>query len=134
MSFNLIGGDVVATQNHNGHARAGTGHKWSERTPEELIAWALLEQAIDDTKILCGYGLINRVGELREWPRVPYKDGGGYIRFAAMIIGGMRDPFDHARLREFWTDPTQGQHWCDLCGCKLPARDIWKGILKHHAQ
>ena len=134
MSYSLISGDSVSTANHNGCARVSSGSKTPERTGWELVAWALLEQAIDDTKILCGYGLINRDGELREWPRAPYKDGGGYVRYAPMTIGGMREPFEHARLRDFWLDPTQGQHWCDLCACRLPARDIWNGILKHHAQ
>lgn len=134
MSYSLISGDAVSTINHNGHSRVVTGHKSPDRTPWELVAWALLEQAIDDTKILCGYGLINKDGELRPWPRVRYFDPQGYERYAPMTIAMMRDPNEHSRLRDFWNDPTQAQHWCDLCGCNLPARDIWKGILKHHAQ
>jgi hypothetical protein len=46
----------------------------------------------------------------------------------------MKDPLEHSRLREFWLDETQAQSWCDLCGCNLPAKDIWAGILKHHAK
>ncbi len=134
MSYSLISGQQVGTANHNGRCRPATGDKSPERTGWELVAWALLEQAIDDTKILCGYGLINKEGELRPWPRAPYVDAYGYQRYAPMTIAMMRDPNEHSRLRDFWLDPSQAQHWCDLCGCKLPAKDIWNGILRHHAQ
>jgi hypothetical protein len=120
-------------RSHNGRPGAATGIKSPEPTPEEQIAWAMLEQAIDDTKILCRYRLITADGELMAWPRITViRDG--YTRNEPMIIATMKDPLEHARLREFWMDETQAQTWCDLCGCRLPAKDIWKSILKNHAK
>jgi hypothetical protein len=134
MSYRLNEGDVVATSSYNGRFyTTSTESKAVERQPEELLAWALLELAVDDTTILARYGLFTREGELRAWPRRE-TNRDGYVRWEPIIIANMKDPLDHARLREFWLDPTQGQHWCDLIGCKLPAKDIWNGILKHHAK
>ena len=127
-------GASVANSGQNRRPHVATGDKSPERTPEELIAWAMLELAIEDTAILCRYGLIDREGELLAWPRVKRVDKHGHTHWDAMTIACMSDTLDHARLREFWTDPTQGQLWCDLCGCRLPARDIWKSILKNHAK
>jgi len=133
MSYSLLNGDQVATANWNGRSRPVTGSKSAERTPEELVAWAMLELAVEDTTILACYGLFTREGDLRAWPRKrTIRDG--YVRWEPMTIACMKDVLEHARLREFWLDPTQGQHWCDLIGFKLPATDIWKGILKHHAK
>lgn len=111
-----------------------TGEKSLATSPEERIAWAMLELAIEDTAILCRYGLIDREGELRAWPRVTRTDKHGHKHFDPMTIACMNDPLDHARLRDFWTDPTQAQLWCDLCGCRLPAAEIWSAILKKHAK
>ena len=124
----------VGARSHNGRPSAATGDKSPDRTPEELIAWAMLELAIEDTAILCRYGLIDREGELLAWPRVKRVDKHGHTHWDAMTIACMADTLEHARLRAFWTDPTQGQLWCDLCGCRLPAKDIWKSILKNHAK
>ena len=121
-------------RSHNGRAGAATGDKSPGCTPFERVAWAMLEMAIDDTKILCRYGLIKKDGELLDWPRVLRTDEHGHRHRDPMTIATMQDPLEHARLREFWLDETQGQLWCDLCGCRLPARDIWKSILKHHAK
>ena len=133
MIADLTTGGGIGCTSHNGRFRAVSGSKSPERTPEEQIAWAMLEQAIDDTKILARYGLITADGELMAWPRITViRDG--YTRNEPMIIGNMKDVLEHARLREFWLDETQAQSWCDLCGCNLPAKDIWAGILKHHAK
>jgi hypothetical protein len=134
MSYSLLNGDQVATENWNGRSRPATGSKSAERTPYELLAWAMLEMAIEDAVILCRYGLIDGQGELLTWPRVKRTDKEGHHHYDPMTIATMNDPLDHARLREFWLDETQGQLWCDLCGCRLPARDIWKSILKNHAK
>lgn len=124
----------IGSSGHNRRPHAATGDKSPERTPWEQAAWAMLELAINDTAILCRYGLIRRDGGLIAWPRVKRTDKLGHHHFDPMTIACMNDPLEHARLREFWMDETQGQLWCDLCGCKLPARDIWKSILKHHAK
>lgn len=134
MIFDLTSGENVSCRNYNGRSHAVTGDKTPERTPWERVAWALLELAVDDTKILCRYGLIKSNGDLRDWPLVKKKSKQGHSNNQWRIIASMRDPMTHARLREFWLDPTQAQLWCDLIGCKLPAKDIWNGILKHHAK
>jgi hypothetical protein len=136
MIFDLTSGDQVSASNMNGRSRASTGSKSRARSGWELAGWALLELAIDDTKILCRYGLIDAEGELKPWPKVKKRDTRkpDTWQWEPMRIACMCDPLDHARLREFWLDPMQGQTWCDLVGCKLPAKDIWAGILKHHAK
>lgn len=127
-------GACVAVSGRNKKPHVATGDKSPERTPWELVAWAMLEMAISDTAILCRYGLIDAEGELLEWPRVLRIDDHGHQHHDPMTIATMNDPLEHARLREFWLDETQGQLWCDLCGCRLPAKDIWKSILKEHAK
>jgi len=123
----------IGAQSHNRRHAAATGTKSPERNGYELIAWAMLEMAIEDTAILARYGLYTPEGECLAWPRKrTVRDG--YTRHEPMTIACMKDPLEHARLREFWLDETQAQSWCDLCGCNLPAKDIWAGILKHHAK
>ena len=133
MSYCLTSGTIVSASHHNGRSRAVTGRQTPERSGWELLAWEMLQQAVDDTKILCRYGLINRAGELREWPRVQVSRD-GYLRTEPMIIANFKDPLEHVRLREFWLDETQAQLWCDLCGWHLPARDTWNALLKNHAK
>jgi hypothetical protein len=123
----------LGSRSHNGRPSAATGINSPERTPEELVAWAMLQLAVEDTTILARYGLFTREGDLRSWPRKrTLRDG--YVRYEALTIACMKDVLEHVRLREFWLDETQGQLWCDLCGCRLPAKDIWKSILKKHAK
>jgi len=124
----------VAASGYNGKPLMRAGEKSPVYTPWEKVAWALLELAIEDTTILCRYGLIDRDGELKPWPCVKKRDKNGHNNNQWLIIANMRDPMEHTRVREFWNDPTQGQLWCDLCGCRLPATDIWKSILRHHAK
>lgn len=127
-------GFSVATSGCNGRPTMKTGEKSCAYSPWERLGWALLELAIDDTAILCRYGLIDREGELLAWPKVRRTDHKGRNYYAAMTIACMDDGLDHGRLRDFWTDPTQAQVWCDYVGCKLSAEDIWKSILKNHAK
>lgn len=136
MIYDLCNAASVAASGHNRRPYAATGSKSLACSPEELVAWAMLELAIDDTAILCRYGLIDREGELLAWPMVRKRDTryGDTWQWEPMRIANMADPLEHARLREFWLDETQGQQWCDLCGCRLPARDIWKSILENHAK
>lgn len=87
-------------RSHNGRPGAATGDKSPERTPHELLAWAMLELAIEDTAILCRYGLISKDGELRRWPRVKRTDGYGHHHYDPMTIATMNDAMDHIRLRD----------------------------------
>lgn len=129
-------GVSVANSGQNRRPHVATGHKTPQRSGYELLAWAMLELAIDDTKILCRYGLIDAEGELLAWPKVKKRDTryGDKWQWEPMRIAGMGDGLDHGRLRDFWQEKDQAQLWCDLIGCKLPAEDIWKSILKHHAK
>jgi hypothetical protein len=133
MSYSLLNGDQVATANWNGRSRAATGSKSRERTAEESLLLELLLLALDDTKILCRYGIIRRSGELREWPKVKtFRDG--YQRVEPMNIAGMSDPLEHFRLRKFWNEPALGQCCCNIVGFGVPAKEVWKSILKNHAK
>lgn len=134
MIFDLTSGDAVSTANHNGHSRASTGSKSRARSGWELLGWALLELAIDDVAILARYGLITKDGECLPWPTVTRTNWRGETQIEHMTIACMSHPHSHFRLKEFWHDPEQGQHWCDLVGCKLPAREIWEAVLKNHAK
>ena len=129
-------GVSVATSGQNRRPHVATGSKTLGCTPYERVAWAMLELAIEDTAILARYGLITREGKLRPWPKVRRTDWreGGKVYYDSMTIACMSDPLDHKRLRDFWLDETQGQLWCDLCGCRLPAAEIWKSILANHAK
>jgi hypothetical protein len=124
----------IGARSHNGRHAAATGSKSPVRSGWELLAWSLLELAIEDVAILARYGLITKDGECLPWPSVTRTNWRGETQTEHMTIACMCDPLDHARLREFWLDPMQAQHWCDLVGCKLPAKDIWNGILKNHAK
>lgn len=137
MSYrDIYAGLAISSSTHNGRSHAFVEGQDDNFSPEEKITWAMLKHAVEETKILCRYGLITRQGELREWPMVRKRDvrKPDTWQREPMTIATMRDPLDHARLREFWNDPTQAQVWCDLCGCKLPAKDIWKSILENHAK
>ena len=126
----------IGARSHNGRHGAATGSKSPVRDGWELLAWAMLELAIEDTAILCRYGLFSAEGELRAWPKVKKRDTRKPDTWQCepMRIANMSDGLDHGRLRDFWLEPDQAQVWCDLCGCRLPATDIWAGILKHHAK
>ena len=124
----------VGARSHNGRHSAATGDKSPELTAEERLAWAMLSHAAEETKILCGYGLIRADGSLRRWPRVKRTDKHGHCHYDPMVIATMNDPQDHSRLKQFWNDPTQAQMWSDLIGFGLPAKDAWNGLLKTYAQ
>ena len=116
----------VSTSASNRRPRPMTGEPSVWRSGWELVAFEMLKMAIEDTKILIGYGLIDREGQLRGWPINKHGEH--------MTIATMSGPLDHAMLREFWNDPEQGQTWCDLCGFPLPAADVWANLLKRYAR
>ncbi len=136
MIFDLCTGASMSSAGNNRRPMLATGSKTPERTPWERVGWAMLELAIEDTAILCRYGLIDREGELLAWPKIRKRDSrkADTWQWEPMRIANMGDGLDHGRLRDFWTDPRQAQVWCDYVGCKLSAEDMWKSILKHHAK
>jgi hypothetical protein len=127
-------GISIANSGQNRRPHVATGSKTPERTPWELLAWSLLELAIEDVAILARYGLITKDGDCLPWPSVTRTNWRGETQTEHMTIACMSHPHSHHRLKEFWHDPEQGQHWCDLVGCRLPAHEIWQSILTHHAK
>jgi len=125
---------AVSPTSQNGRMRpASEGHKSPERSPEEDIAWAMMEQAIDDLATLCRWGLITPPGRCMPWPRQLRLDSCGRIKESAYVkVAHMNGPHDHERLKYFFADPTQGQLWADLIGMNLPMADVWKMTLKHN--
>jgi len=125
---------AVAPTSHNGRMRpASGGDKSPERSPEELLAWGMMEQAIDDLATLCRWGLITPTGRCMPWPRRMTLDSCGRIKESAYVkVAHMSGPLDHHVLKEFFLDPTQAQLWADLIGMNLPMVDVWKMTLKHN--
>ena len=124
---------AVSPSSHNGRMLPATGNKWAERSPEEELAWSIMEQAIDDLVTLCRWGLITPSGRCMPWPRRKrlHWSGamvdGGYVKVANML-----GPLDHAALKEFFLEPTQAQLWADLIGMNLPMVDVWQMTLKNN--
>jgi hypothetical protein len=52
----------------NGKPTMRTGDKSPERSGWELLAWAVLEQAVDDLATFARYGLITPEGDCLPWP------------------------------------------------------------------
>lgn len=90
----------------------------------------VLRQAVDDLKILCGYGLITRGGRCKPWPRVKRAQRNGNKDEEWMIIAGMRDPFEHEKLRDWFLLKDHGQLWCDLIGWRIPCAEIFWHIVR----
>jgi hypothetical protein len=128
-----LSGAAVASSGCNGRPVMRTGEQSNAHTPEELVAWAMLKLAIEDTAILARYGLIDRRGECKPWPMVWRREGAKQYQ-DHMTIACMYGPLDHVALKEFWLDPTQAQLWCDLVGFRMPAAEVWANILKENAK
>ena len=114
----------------NGRVRVGSSSKTPERTGWELLAWAILEQAVDDLANLCRWGIITPKGKCLPWPKV-MKLRGGYMVRVNTTIAGMRGPNDHRELKAFFASE-EAQTFCDLIGCRLPAPEIFDSTIKHH--
>ena len=115
---------------HNGKARLGYSDKSGERSPWELLAWSILEQAVDDLANLCRWGIITPTGKCLPWPKV-IKRKGGYMVRVNTTIAGMRGPNDHREIKAFFASD-EAQEFCDLVGCRLPAAEIFANTIKHH--
>jgi len=123
----------IATSAHNGRpTRSFGGSKSPDRSPEEELAWALMEQAIDDLVTLCRWGLITSRGRCMPWPRRRVIGKYGYPIMELVKVATMIGPRDHHDLREFFLDKSQGQYWADLIGMRLPMDDVWEKTLKHN--
>lgn len=99
-------------------------------SPEQHIALKVLRQAVDDLKIICGYGLITRAGRCKPWPRAKRGLGREMRHGDFMVIAGMGHPHDHKRLRDWFLLPEHGQLWCDLVGWRMPCAEIFWHIVR----
>lgn len=123
----------IATSAHNGRpSRSYNGSKSPDRSPEEELGWAILEQAIDDLVTLCRWGLITSRGRCMPWPRRRVIGKYGYPIMELVKVATMTGPRDHLDLREFFFDESQGQYLADLVGMRLPMADVWERTLKHN--
>lgn len=123
----------IATSAHNGRpSRSYGGHKSPDRSPEEELGWAILEQAIDDLVTFCRWGLITPRGRCMPWPRRRIIGNHGYPLMECVKVATMSGPRDHMELRDFFLDKSQGQYLADLVGMRLPMADVWERTLKHN--
>jgi hypothetical protein len=123
----------IATSAHNGRpSRSYGGSKSPDRSPEEELGWAILEQAIDDLVTFCRWGLITPRGNCMPWPRRRIIGDHGYPLMECVKVATMPGPRDHMDLRDFFLDKSQGQFLADLVGMRLPMADVWERTLKHN--
>lgn len=122
----------IATSAHNGRpARSFNGEKSPARSPEENLAWAIMEQAIDDLVVFCRWGLITPRGKCMPWPRRRKISEHGYLVSELVKVAHMTGPNDHKELVA-WFNSDSAQEFCDLIGCRLPAREIFESTIKNH--
>jgi len=123
----------IATSAHNGRpARSFNGGKSPQRSPEEELAWAIMEQAIDDLVVFCRWGLITPRGKCMPWPRRRKVNEYGYVVTELVKVAHMHGPNDHKELALFFADARQGQFLADLIGMRLPMADVWAKTLEHN--
>ena len=123
----------------NGKPTMRTGDKSPERSCWELLAWAVLEQAVDDLGTFARYGLITPNGDCGPWPfvlqRRRKRSGGSWQYFnyrQRANICCCQGPHEHRQLRAwFLSDEAKG--YCDLIGCNLDPAEIFHSTIKHHS-
>jgi len=129
-----------AVSGHNGRpSRAIGGSKSPERSGWELLAWAILEQAVDDLASYCRFGIISAQGKCLPWPfqvkliTKPNRYGKltTYPHRIPKVIAGCDEPHEHRALVA-WFKSDAAQEFCDLVGCRLPAAEIFTSTIKNH--
>ena len=123
---------------HNGRPGLSTPSKTPERSGWELLAWAILEQAVEDTAIFARWGLYDAKGNCLPWPtttkrRLKRTNKGWRVSHDRIpaSIGGGRQPNEHRELKA-WFLSDEAQTFCDLIGCNLPPKEIFFTTLKNH--
>ena len=126
------------TTSHNGRVRSVYNDKTPERSPWEELAWAILEQAVDDLALFARYGIVTPQGKCLPWPhdtkrRIKWTCKGPqyFWHRVPRTIASSHGPHDHSQLCAWWLS-NEAQQLCDWIGCKLPAREIFFSTLKHH--
>jgi hypothetical protein len=110
-----------------------------ERSPWELLAWAVLEQAVSDLALFARYGIITPQGKCLPWPTTmqqitkygPNRKLGTYWHCVPRTIASSHGPNDHKQLVAWFMSP-EAQAYCDLLDCKMPAKDIFTQTIRHH--
>jgi hypothetical protein len=129
-----------ASSTHNGRGRASAhGDKTPERSCWELLAWAILEQAVDDLAVFARWGIVTTQGKCLPWPTQikrrfkvgPKGDMQLYWQRVPRTIASSHGPNDHRQLRA-WFLSDDAQTFCNLIGCNLPAREIFAATVKNH--
>ena len=124
---------------YNGKPTMRTGDKSPERSGWELLAWAILEQAVDDLATFARYGLITPQGECRPWPFVMQRrrkwSGKGWQHFnyrQRSNICCCQGPHEHRQLRA-WFLSDEAQIFCDMIGCRLNPAEIFHSTIANHS-
>jgi hypothetical protein len=124
----LVGGAV-----YNGKEHFVAGHdKRPEHTPYEQLAWAILEQAIDDLAAFARAGVMTRDGRCKAWPKVRRVRKGKPVLELA-VIAHIKDALAHEMTKRFFLEGT-AQWLCDMVGCRLTATEIFHTTLKNHSK
>ena len=123
----------------NGKPTMRTGEKSLERSGYELLAWAILEQAVDDLATFARYGLITPEGNCRPWPyqmRRRFKMHAGKLECfnhkSRAQICCSTGPHEHRQLRA-WFLSDEAQIFADLIGCRLDPAEIFHSTIANHA-
>ena len=123
---------------HNRRPALSNSGKSPERSGWELLAWAILEQAVDDLKLFCRYGIVTQEGKCLPWPktvkrRIKWTLTGPKFSYDRIphAIASCKGPNDHKELVG-WFESEDAQHFCDLIGCRLPPIEIFRAVLKNH--
>ena len=127
-----------AAATHNGKPALANDAKSPERSGWELLAWAILEQAVDDLAVFARWGIISPAGNCLPWPteikrRIKVGRKGQLEVFyhrCPKTIASSHGPHDHRQLRA-WFLSDAAQEFCDLIGCRLPAREIFTSTIKN---
>ena len=130
--------DGLTSSSANGKPTMRTGDKSPVRSCWELLAWAVLEQAVDDLGTFARYGLITPNGDCGPWPFVMQRrrkrSGGSWQYFnyrQRANICCCQGPHEHRQLRA-WLLSDEAKGYCDLIGCNLDPAEIFASTIKHH--
>jgi hypothetical protein len=127
-----------AAATHNGKPALANTSKTPERSGWELLAWAILEQAVDDLVLFCRFGIVTQAGKCLPWPRtvkrrIKWTTKGPRYSYDRVphAIASCKGPNDHKQLCA-WFQSEDAESFCDLIGCRMPPREIFWSIIKNH--
>jgi hypothetical protein len=102
----------LSGSSYNGKPTMRTGDKSPERSGWEVLAWAILEQAVDDLATFARYGLITPEGHCLPWPfamqrrmKRAKKGGWQYFNYRQRAnICCSQGPHEHRQLRAWFLE------------------------------